>query len=279
MPAEKASNLTAVHHTAIGAFAGAVEVCVMQPTVAVKNALQEGRAIPRAPGLLYRGLGINAGSMAPITAVQFGSARLYEDALSTFKGGKLAQGERIGVAAFAGATSSLISSPAELLMIQQQRTGDTLSGAARRVISTYGVSKMYRGIGATAMRESLYVGGYMGLMPALRDFLAVQPSFQQLPNGSAIAAAGVTAGLLAAAASQPADTVKTRMQALLDSKAAPEYATLRSTISHVTQTGGGASALWAGFTPRAVRTVGAVFILTFIRDFFVNTFDSKPLQS
>lgn len=37
--------------------------------------------------------------------------------------GKLGQAEKIGVAALAGATSSLISSPAELLMIQQQRSG------------------------------------------------------------------------------------------------------------------------------------------------------------
>lgn len=28
----------------------------MQPTVAIKNALQEGRALPRAPRELYRGL-------------------------------------------------------------------------------------------------------------------------------------------------------------------------------------------------------------------------------
>lgn len=65
---------------------------------------------------------------------------------------------------------------------------------------------------ATAVRESLYTGGYLGVMPALRDVFAAQPSFQQLPDGSATIAAGVTAGLLAATASQPADTIKTRMQ-------------------------------------------------------------------
>ena len=52
----KESNLSPATHTAIGAVAGMVEVCVMQPTVAVKNALQEGRPLPSSPGAYYRGL-------------------------------------------------------------------------------------------------------------------------------------------------------------------------------------------------------------------------------
>ena len=50
----------------------------MQPTVGIKNALQEGRAIPRSPAALYRGLTVNAVSMAPITAMQFGVNRALE---------------------------------------------------------------------------------------------------------------------------------------------------------------------------------------------------------
>lgn len=50
------------------------------------------------------------------------------------------------MAAAAGVASSAISSPAELLMIQQQRSGDSLAGAAQRVWSTYGLKGMYRGI-------------------------------------------------------------------------------------------------------------------------------------
>lgn len=34
-------------------------------------------------------------------------------------------------------------------------------------------------------------------------------------------------------------------------------------------------ALWSGFAPRAIRTVGAVFILTFTRDFFIGVLE-KP---
>ena len=50
------SSLSPIEHTAIGAFAGVVEVCIMQPTVAIKNALQEGRSLPANPAQYYRGV-------------------------------------------------------------------------------------------------------------------------------------------------------------------------------------------------------------------------------
>ena len=49
-------GLSPVEHTGIGAIAGSMEVLLMQPTIAIKNALQEGRAISWSPNALYRGL-------------------------------------------------------------------------------------------------------------------------------------------------------------------------------------------------------------------------------
>lgn len=76
-----ASKVTSLEHTAIGAAGGMLEVIVMQPMVAFKNALQEGRPLPRTPLALYRGLVINCCSMAPITASQFGTNRVLEQAI------------------------------------------------------------------------------------------------------------------------------------------------------------------------------------------------------
>ena len=51
------ASLSPWEHMGIGAIAGMTEVLVMQPTVGVKNALQEGRPIPWGqPTQLYRGL-------------------------------------------------------------------------------------------------------------------------------------------------------------------------------------------------------------------------------
>jgi hypothetical protein len=55
------STVTSLEHTAIGALAGLTEVSIMQPTVAIKNALQEGgRLVPRSPVELYRGYTVSS---------------------------------------------------------------------------------------------------------------------------------------------------------------------------------------------------------------------------
>eukprot|EP00882_Tetradesmus_deserticola_P024949 GHRQ01027329.1.p1 GENE.GHRQ01027329.1~~GHRQ01027329.1.p1 ORF type:complete len:117 (-),score=5.75 GHRQ01027329.1:626-976(-) len=50
------SLVTPMEHTLIGAVGGVMEVCLMQPMVAFKNALQEGRPMPTTPIQMYRGL-------------------------------------------------------------------------------------------------------------------------------------------------------------------------------------------------------------------------------
>ena len=134
--------LSASTHAAIGAVSGVIEVTLLHPTVAWKNALQEGRQLNLRPSALYRGYVMNVGSFAPITMVQFGVNRLLESRLSRtgdgafflctpcFKplrpspplgaGSDLSGAQRIAVAATAGVASSVVSTPCELIIIQQQ---------------------------------------------------------------------------------------------------------------------------------------------------------------
>lgn len=66
-------------------------------------------------------LQINCGSIAPITASQFGTNRIMERALLQQRGGQpLSSVDRFGCAAVAGAVSALVASPTELIIIQQQ---------------------------------------------------------------------------------------------------------------------------------------------------------------
>lgn len=63
--------LSAVESAGLGMFAGAIEVCVMQPTIFLKNTSQQGMPIGshllRQPAMLYRGLGMSVGNMAVLT--------------------------------------------------------------------------------------------------------------------------------------------------------------------------------------------------------------------
>lgn len=160
----------------IGGVGGIMEVCLMQPMVAFKNALQEGRPLPRTPTQMYRGLlvrrsarlplavlppvvsihrdtynmqtmqnhtstwhvQINCGSIAPITASQFGTNRFMEKLLTQRSGGEqLGTLGRFGCAAVAGTVSALVASPTELIIIQQQVNSLSCQAAGRplRVLS------------------------------------------------------------------------------------------------------------------------------------------------
>ena len=65
---------------------------------------------------------------------------------------------------------------------------------------------------ATAVRDSLYTSGYLGICPVMNDWLQSQPWMSDYHGSTPLLVSGITGGLFAAVASQPADTVKTRMQ-------------------------------------------------------------------
>lgn len=52
-------------HAVIGGMSGTIEVLCMQPTVAMKNAIQEGRPIPSNPLHWYRGVTVRS-AVSPV---------------------------------------------------------------------------------------------------------------------------------------------------------------------------------------------------------------------
>ncbi|KAG2444440.1 hypothetical protein HXX76_001193 [Chlamydomonas incerta] len=267
-PPTRPSTVTPGEHTAIGALGGTVEVCIMQPLVGIKNALQEGRPIPRNPAHLYRGLLMNIVSMAPITASQFGTNRLMQTVVLKKSEADLTPLERFGSAGVAGAVSAFIASPSELIIIQQQKSGRSLSAEMTHFMQTYGASSLVRGLIPAIGREMLYAAGYLGLFPIIKQNLD-----EKMPGspGLSLVVSGVTGGVFAAFCSHPFDTAKTRMQAFMYSK--PEYANLRATFATIYKEGG-LPRFWKGLAPRMLRIVCATFILNSLRTNSVEYLDA-----
>ena len=159
--------------TAIGGISGVCEVLSTQPTVAVKNALQEVRPIHFTPRFMYTGVVINAASIAPITAVQFGANR----ALAPFfadKNGVLSPGMEIATACTAGMISALVSGPAELVMIQQQRFGTSLGATFSSLVSQRGLGIMGKGLSLAAGRDGLYTCFVLGTTQVITQHVQVR---------------------------------------------------------------------------------------------------------
>ena len=79
-------------HVGVGMASGVFEVLMQQPTIAWKNALQEGRPIPRNPVHWYRGVLLSAASIAPVTGLQFGTKNVVLQTLRRLDGFSTAAG-------------------------------------------------------------------------------------------------------------------------------------------------------------------------------------------
>jgi hypothetical protein len=159
------------------------------------------------------------GSIAPITATQFGTNRIAEQWLrglrrrpsssanatdSSSSTAELSGVDRFACAAVAGGVSAGVATPTELIIIQQQKHCAPLAATVRDFASRYSAPSLFRGLGPCVGRETLYAAGYLGLCPVLYDVLRARED--PLPAPQAMAVAGVVGGVFAAAASHPFDT-------------------------------------------------------------------------
>ena len=96
--------------------------------------------------VLTSGLKVNAGSIAPITVVQFGANHMFQKLLYGSSNSEMSSAGRIGAATAAGIASAFISTPAELVMIQQQKHGRTLFAELQQIVAKHGLLHLYRGM-------------------------------------------------------------------------------------------------------------------------------------
>jgi hypothetical protein len=278
----RAQRLNAVQNGVIGSLAGMTEVMLQQPTIAIKNAVQQHRPIPWSVPALYRGVGVSLASIAPISAVQFA---VNGKALALLQGSSDAAPSdqvKIAAAAGAGAVSSLLSSPAELVMTLQQNTGKSFVATVRDVVQQHGVARLFRAVEITFFREAVWCASYLALGPVITSKLhtAKPDVFGSIDDAtlsqkaSASAVGSVLAGLVTVYGTQPLDTVKTVMQGealAIDRKSATFAWGAAKRIYR--DAGGSLRPFYRGAVPRGARLVGAVFILGKSRDLLEEWFD------
>jgi len=256
----------------VGGMSGSTEVFLMQPTMAWKNALQGNRPVPFTPSKMYRGVWINVLSIAPVSATQFAGNTALTAFLRKRNGSKpLSELQKMSVAATAGALSGLISTPAELVMITQQRLGVSLWGGATQIIGSNGLAGLYRGLAPTLYRESGWTMALLGVAPITRNWLKTS-SLPLLQNDATCNLLGsILAGQLSAIVTHPFDTVKTRMQSDIG-PGALKYRGIGHTFTSLYQEGG-MKIFFSGFIPRAGRITCAVYIINEVSRRLSDQFD------
>jgi solute carrier family 25 2-oxodicarboxylate transporter 21 len=161
------SRLTPFENLAVGALGGAVETTIQMPILTFKFSKQEGRPLPTTFGGWYRGVFVQAGTVAPITAIQMLLNGMLGSLVLRGEIRNLTDGEKMCTSAGAGALSALVYGPVDLTTIQQQKLGLNPIQTLSAVIKKHGNLSIFRGFCATAIRESIYTAGYLGMGPVV----------------------------------------------------------------------------------------------------------------
>ncbi|EEY69048.1 Mitochondrial Carrier (MC) Family [Phytophthora infestans T30-4] len=264
---ERAQRLTALQNGAVGSLAGMIEMTIQQPWVAVKNAVQQGRPLPRSISALYRGLGVSLSSIAPVSAIRFA---INGQLLRRVSGTDAAPTGQVKVlcSTISGATAAVITGPAEMIMTVQQSKGGGFVATVKAVVEARGVMRLMRGYSATAIRDAIWCAGYLALGPLFtREVHRLRPqafggydTATASQKAAASIAGGLAAGLVVVSLTQPVDTIKTVMQGEAMELPSGRGPSMLATAGRIYREGG-VRRFYRGIVARGSRLIGAVFIL------------------
>jgi solute carrier family 25 (mitochondrial glutamate transporter), member 18/22 len=177
---------------------------------------------------MYRGSAVNILLITPEKAIKLAANDYFRHHLTT-KDGKLPITSQMAAGGLAGLCQIVITTPMELLKIQMQDAGRLAAQAkaagktipktsatqiATELLKQKGIAGLYKGTGATALRDVSFSIVYFPLFATLNQF------GPRKDDGSGDAAfyvsflSGMVAGSFAALAVNPFDVIKTRLQAL-----------------------------------------------------------------
>mmetsp|Transcript_5888 Transcript_5888/g.7122 ORF Transcript_5888/g.7122 Transcript_5888/m.7122 type:complete len:278 (+) Transcript_5888:168-1001(+) len=255
----KRAQLSPDENLAAGLVGGMLETVINMPILTYKFCKQEGRPFPKFPGM-YRGVFVQAGSVAPLTATQMVLNGLIEKVMT---GGErnLKDYESILCGLGAGAGSAVLYGPVDLICIHQQKLKMNMVQTGQTLIQKYGVSSLGRGIFPTAAREAFYTAGYLGISPYFTSQIMKRPGWEESYYLASVFAS-IGAGIMANLTSHPIDTVKTILQADVTGE---KYKRFVPTFKAVIEEHG-VQGLYRGGLARTVRGSVAFFIVSSIRE-------------
>ncbi|KAI7898887.1 mitochondrial carrier domain-containing protein [Cokeromyces recurvatus] len=261
-----------------GGFGGMASVLVGQPFDLVKVRLQtsEGiykntfdcfKQIIKKDGILglYRGMATPFASITPIFAVSFWSYDLGKKLAFAFRTDKENKNPHLSLAeiTFAGAFSAvpttLFMAPSErikvLMQIQGQGGEQKYKGpmdAVRQLYKEGGIRSIFRGTGATLLRDSPGSAAYFVAYELIKKGLTPAGTRPEDLSFGAVLFAGGMAGVAMWTIAIPPDVLKSRLQ----SAPAGTYSGLGDCLKKTLKTDG-PSALFKGLGPAMLRAFPA----------------------
>ncbi|KAJ5646773.1 hypothetical protein N7490_003145 [Penicillium lividum] len=164
-----------------------------------------------------------------------------------------------------GMTATAVIQPVDMVKVRLQLAGEgaktgprpSAFGITRDIIATGKVLDLYTGLSAGLLRQAVYTTARLGLFDTFMQSLnAKADSANRKVTFAERAAAGLTAGGVAAMIGNPADLALVRMQSdgLKPVAARSNYRSVFDALARIS-TSEGIGALWAGALPTVIRAM------------------------
>lgn len=260
---------------AAGCIAGGIEATAVWPMEYIKTQLQlqsksSGAKLPydgmisgltytvRSTGFLslYRGLAPTLIGSVPKAGTRFGLNALIKDNLRDADG-KLTPAKNFVAGLGAGVAEALIIvAPVETVKTKCIELNMPFIKGFKHILSTEGLSGVYQGAGATALKQ----GSNQGLrFMWFNEYKRIITNDGEKPMTPILSLfGGMSAGCFSTLGNNPFDVIKTRMQGTQASR----YASTMDCFKQIL-TKEGVGALYAGLIPRLARVVpgqGIIFM-------------------
>ena len=152
-----------------GVLAGTLEVTINHPLWVLKARIQSGQEPRWALKGAYRGLIGNIGSMVPLIALRLSLGTTFQHYF--YDQNNNSDKARILSGLAGGSITSLIGSPIEFMRIKQLNSNTNLFSTTQTYIQQNNVNSLFKGLCATAIRDSLYTCGFFALSPIFKEKL------------------------------------------------------------------------------------------------------------
>lgn len=205
-------DLTEGQNFVLGTVAAFLEAVLLQPTLYWKNAANQGLPFTLKPEVVYRGAAASIFNEMQMMGLQMMMTGIMKKiVMGDDPHSKLTKSQEIYSAAIGGTVTSIFTCPVELVMIQQQVHGRSIFETPRMLVKQHGwmAGGLFRGLGATAGREFVYVGAMLGVTPTIQRTLVEK---YDVSMGMAGLYASTIGGVVASIPSHPFDVIKTCMQ-------------------------------------------------------------------
>lgn len=198
---------------------------------------------------MYRGSAVNILLITPEKAIKLAANDFFRHKLSDPSTGKLTLASEMLSGGAAGFCQIVITTPMELLKIQLQDAGRTAAASASAnsgkniaklsatriamdLVKERGIFGLYRGVGATMLRDVAFSVIYFPLFAHLNALGPRRPGSNESVFWASFLA-GCAAGSTAAFAVNPFDVVKTRLQVLKRASGESTYNGITDAINQI----------------------------------------------